>query len=85
MNYGTDLKLKKDGMRGGLKRNDQPQDGYGGGTHVKGKDAPREGAAPGQGWGLHGYDAGRTAKAMESIKGGGGKPCYYNAGGKGER
>ncbi len=65
MNYGTDLKLKK---------------GYGGGEHKPGKDKPRMGAAKGQGAGMGGYNAGAVNKAMESVKGGGGKPCYYSGG-----
>ena len=67
MNYGTDLKLKK---------------GYGGGEHKPGKDKPRMGAAKGQGAGLDGYNASAVNKAMESIKGGPGKPMYYCGGSK---
>ncbi len=62
MNYGTDLKLKK---------------GYGGGEHKAGKDKPRVGAAKGQGAGLYGYNASAVNSAMDSVKGGGGKPTYY--------
>ncbi|MGC2661763.1 MAG: hypothetical protein WA324_27715 [Bryobacteraceae bacterium] len=67
MNYGTDLKLKK---------------GYGGGDHKGNKAAPRMGAAKGQGAGMDGYNASTVNKAMESIKGGGGKPMYYCGGSK---
>jgi|GEM_PF-3143930 hypothetical protein len=74
MNYGTDLKLKKSGG----------SQAFGGGLDVKGRDKPRAGAAMGQGMGMGGYDASRTNKAMESIKGGGGKPTYY-CGGRNER
>ncbi len=62
MNYGTDLKLKS---------------GYGGGAHPAGKDKPRAGAAKGQGNGMGGYNSSAVNKAMDSVKGGGGKPTYY--------
>ncbi|HWI50112.1 MAG TPA: hypothetical protein VNU45_18025 [Rummeliibacillus sp.] len=67
MYYGTDLKLKK---------------GFGGGSHPAGKDKPRQGAAKGQGAGMGGYDAGAVNRAMDSVKGGGGKPTYYCGGSK---
>jgi hypothetical protein len=67
MNYGTDLKLKS---------------GYGGGKHPAGKDKPRAGAAKGQGMGMGGYNAGAVNKAMDGVKGGGGKPTYYNGSSK---
>lgn len=73
MNYGTDLKLKHEGRE---------REGFGGGMHIKGKDSPRPGAAKGQGEGMGGYNAGAVNKAMDSVKGGGGKPCYYSGGRK---
>jgi hypothetical protein len=72
MNYGTDLKLKEN----------RASKGFGGGTHVKGKDSPRPGAAKGQGEGMGGYNSGAVNRAMDSVKGGGGKPCYYSGGRK---
>lgn len=41
------------------------------------KGAPRMGAAKGQGAGMGGYNASAVNKAMDSVKGGGGKPTYY--------
>lgn len=72
MYYGTDLKLKTN----------KAAQGFGGGLHVKGKDSPRPGAAKGQGAGMDGYNSGAVNRAMESIKGGGGKPTYYCGGSK---
>lgn len=72
MDYGTDLKLKKN----------KADMSYGGGMHIPGKDNPRPGAAKGQGMGMGGYDASAVNKAMDSIKGGGGKPMYYCGGSK---
>ena len=72
MNYGTDLKLKQN----------KASKGFGGGLDVKGRDTPRAGAAKGQGAGMGGYDASAVNKAMDSIKGGGGKPMYYCGGSK---
>ncbi len=72
MNYGTDLKLKAN----------KAAAGFGGGVHVAGKDKPRPGAAMGQGMGMGGYNAGTVNKAMDSVKGGGGKPMYYCGGSK---
>lgn len=67
MDYGTDLKLKH---------------GYGGGSPKGNKSAPRPGHAVGQGAGMGGYDAGAVNRAMDSVKGGGGKPMYYCGGSK---
>lgn len=67
MNYGTDLKLKS---------------GFGGGVKMASKAAPRAGAAKGQGAGMGGYNASTVNKAMDSVKGGGGKPMYYCGGSK---
>jgi len=50
--------------------------------HKAGKDKPRAGAAKGQGAGMGGYDAGAVNRAMDSVKGGGGKPEYYCGGSK---
>jgi hypothetical protein len=67
MNYGTDLKLKRN---------------MGSGEYGDHKSKERPGAAKGQGAGMDGYNAGAVNRAMESIKGGPGKPCYYSAGRK---
>ncbi len=66
MNYGTDLMLAKG--QGKMYGDD--------------KAKPRSGWAKGQGEGMGGYNASAVNKAMESIKGGGGKPEYYCAGGR---
>jgi len=55
---------------------------YGGGNPPMGKNKPRPGAAMGQGMGMGGYDASAVNKAMDSVKGGGGKPMYYCGGSK---
>jgi hypothetical protein len=67
MYYGTDLKLRENNING---------------SYPKGKDKPRPGAAKGQGLGMGGYDASAVNKAMDSVKGGGGKPMYYCGGSK---
>lgn len=67
MYYGTDLKLRKEHKHEERKM---------------GKDKPRAGAAMGQGNGMGGYDASAVNKAMESVKGSGGKPEYYCGGSK---
>jgi len=67
MNYGTDLKLKKS---------------MGAGAYGDHKAKARPGAAKGQGAGLDGYKSAVVNAAMESIKGGGGKPTYYCGGSK---